>query len=188
MARVWDPASGKPIGRPMDKQSGVVVRINGVSFSPDGARVATASSVSAQVWDATTGAPIGRPLQQGERINSVKFSVDGARVVTASDDKTARVWDAATGTQIGQPMQHEGSVRSASFSPDGTRVATASDDKTARIWNAPPLAPNIIATACKMLGSNEDTTGLFTRYGIDVKDPICTGNEPAPDPSRMIDR
>jgi WD40 repeat protein len=188
MARVWDPASAKPIGRPMDKQSGVVVRINGVSFSPDGARVATASSVSAQVWDATTGAPIGRPLQQGERINSVKFSVDGARVVTASDDKTARVWDAATGTQIGQPMQHEGSVRSASFSPDGTRVATASDDKTARIWNAPPLAPNIIATACKMLGSNEDTTGLFTRYGIDVKDPICTGNEPAPDPSRMIDR
>ena len=45
---------------------------------------------------------------------------------------------------------------------------------------APPLAPNMIATACKMLGGNHDTAGLFTRYGIDVKDPICTGDEPAP--------
>jgi hypothetical protein len=39
-----------------------------------------------------------------------------------------------------------------------------------------------------MLGGNEDTTGLKERYGIDVKDPICTGEESAPDPSRMIDR
>jgi hypothetical protein len=52
---------------------------------------------------------------------------------------------------------------------------------------APPIAPDIVATACKMLGDH-DTAGLFTRDGIDVKDPICAGDGPAPDPSTMIDR
>ena len=65
---------------------------------------------------------------------------------------------------------------------------TASDDKTARVWKVPSIAPNIVATACKMLGSNHDTADLAIRYGIDVKDPICTPDVPAPDPSRMIDR
>ena len=84
-------------------------------------------------------------------------------------------------------MRHEDRVTNALFSPDGTRVVTASADKTARVWIAPPVAPDIVATACKML-LDHDTAALSTRYGIDVKDPICTGDEPAPDPSRMIDR
>jgi hypothetical protein len=33
-----------------------------------------------------------------------------------------------------------------------------------------------------MLGSNRDTVGFFTRYGIDVKDPICEPETPAPEP------
>jgi WD40 repeat protein len=160
----------------------------GVAFRPDNARVATASrDNAARVWDVATGAPIGEPLQHNDVVWSASFSPDGARVVTASGDKTARVWDAGTGAPIGKPLQHEGSVNSASFSPDGAKVVTASADKTARVWTAPPLAPNIVATACKMLGDH-DTANLSTRYGIDVKDPICTGEEPAPDPSYRIDR
>jgi hypothetical protein len=103
------------------------------------------------------------------------------RVVTASGDKTARVWDAATGAPIGKPLQHEGSVNSASFSPDGARVVTASTDKTARVWTGPPLAPNIVATACKMLGDH-DTANLSTRYGIDVKDRFVPGKNRHPTP------
>jgi WD40 repeat protein len=162
--------------------------VNRALFSPDGKRVVTASGdKTARVWDAATGAPIGRALQHDGLVWSASFSPDGVRVVTASGDKTARVWDAATGAPIGKPLQHEGSVNSASFSPDGARVVTASADKTARVWTGPPLAPNIVATACKMLGDH-DTANLSTRYGIDVNDPICTGEEPAPDTSYRIDR
>ena len=39
-----------------------------------------------------------------------------------------------------------------------------------------------------MLGRNQGIADLSTRYGVDVKDPICTPGEPAPDPTRMIDR
>src|SRR5205823_331959 len=95
--RVWDAASGKPIGEPM-KDDGV----NSAQFSPDGQRVVTASwDKTVRVWDAISGKPIGEPMKHDAGVNSAQFSPDGQRVVTASMDKTARVWDAASGKPIG---------------------------------------------------------------------------------------
>jgi hypothetical protein len=65
---------------------------------------------------------------------------------------------------------------------------TASADNTPQVWDVATAAPNIVATACKMLGRNHDTSSLLTRYSIEVKDPICAQDAPGPDPSRMIDR
>jgi hypothetical protein len=66
-----------------------------VAFSPDGRRVATASSdKTARGWDAATGLLIGHPLQHARAVVSVAFSPDGRRVATGSYDHTARVWDA----------------------------------------------------------------------------------------------
>ena len=132
-ARVWDAATGKPIGEPLRHE----VIVTSASFSPDGTRVVTASwDKTARVWDAATGKPIGEPLRHEGGVANASFSPDGTRVVTASWDKTARVWDAATGKPIGEPLRHEGEVNNASFSRDGTRVLTAIDDKTARVWDA----------------------------------------------------
>ena len=144
------------------------------------------ASNAARVWDAATGMPIGEPMRQVDVIKSEDLSRDGRRLVTASGG-VAQVWDAMTGAPIGQPMKHENTVTSAAFSPDGSRIVTSSSDKTARLWIAPPMAKDIVATACKML-ADRNPTELLTRYGMDVKDPICTGDEPAPDPLRMIDR
>jgi WD40 repeat protein len=183
-ARVWDAATGEPIGNPLRHLS----RVFSASFSPDGARVVTgAFDHTAQVWDAATGEPIGKPLRHGGGVDSAVFSPDGTRVLTASLDNTARVWDATRSVPIGDRLQHEGRVFTASFSPDGTRVVTVSVDKTARVWMAPTWPPNIIATACEMLGANHDTGGLADRYGVKIKDPICTADAPAPDPSLMIE-
>ena len=94
-ARLWDAASGKPIGEPMKHEDGVI----SAQFSPDGQRVVTASrDKTARLWDATSGKPIGEPMKHEGGVFSAQFSPDGQRVVTASWDKTARLWDAMTVT------------------------------------------------------------------------------------------
>ena len=131
--RLWDAASGKPIGEPMKHEGDV----NSAQFSPDGQRVVTASEDNtARLWDAVTGKSIGEPMKHEDDVHSAQFSPDGQRVVTASMDRTARLWDAASGKPIGEPMKHEGFVASAQFSPDGQRVVTASSDNTAQVWDA----------------------------------------------------
>ena len=106
-ARIWDAASGKPIGEPLRGHTGAVAS---AAFSPDGKRIVTASADNtARLWDAATGQPIGAPLTgHGNWVQRAAFSPDGKRVVTASWDKTARLWDAETGKQIGDPLKgHE---------------------------------------------------------------------------------
>jgi WD40 repeat protein len=182
-ARVWDAATGAPIGKPLEHEGAV----RNVAFGPDGARVVTTSNdKTVRVWDAATWLPIGEAVQHDHTVRSALFSPDGERILTAYY-KTAQVWDAKTGVPIGQPLRHEWEVRAAAFGPHGASVATLSDDNTVRVWRIPPVAPDIVATACRMLRNN-DPADLFTRYGVDVKDPICTGEEPAPDPLRMINR
>jgi dipeptidyl aminopeptidase/acylaminoacyl peptidase len=112
-------------------------RVYNAAFSPDGARIVTASAdKTARLWDAKTGASLAVLQGHTGRVYSAAFSPDGGRVVTASDDNTARLWDAKTGASLAVLQGHTGSISSAAFSPDGTHVVTASADKTARLWDA----------------------------------------------------
>ena len=64
-------------------------------FSPDGARVVTASyDRTARVWDAATGATLMTLRGHTDDLYCCAFSPDDSRVVPASADGTARVWDA----------------------------------------------------------------------------------------------
>jgi WD40 repeat protein len=115
--------------------------VTSAAFSPDGARIVTASADAmmfgdntARLWDGVTGAEIAVLRGHESSVNSAAFSPDGARIVTASADTTARLWDGVTGAEIAVLRGHEGEVNSAAFSPDDTRIVTASSDKTARIW------------------------------------------------------
>ncbi|KAG2340650.1 WD40 repeat-like protein [Suillus weaverae] len=134
--RLWDAATGHPVGEPLRGHTDCV---NSVSFSPDGTRIVTGSwDKTVRLWDAATGQAVGEPLRgHTHSVNSVSFSPDGTRIVTGSRDSTVRLWDAATGQPVGEPLRgHTHPVWSASFLPDGARIVTGSEDKTVRLWNA----------------------------------------------------
>ncbi|OUL33066.1 hypothetical protein BV372_17980, partial [Nostoc sp. T09] len=106
----------------------------GISFSPDGKTIATASSDNtARLWNLQ-----GQLLQEFKghqfSVNNVSFSPDGKTIVTASWDKTARLWN-LQGKLLQEFKGHQSYVLGISFSPDGKTIATASADKTARLWN-----------------------------------------------------
>jgi WD40 repeat protein len=108
--------------------------VSSASFSPDGARLVTASGNLVQVWDAATGLPLGEPLSHEKPVLQASFSPDGQRLATVSG-RAVQVWDAATGQPQGKPLGHQRRVVQASFSPDGQRLVTASGN-IVQVWDA----------------------------------------------------
>ena len=73
--------------------------VQGVAFSPDGTRIASASQDrSVKVWDAAMGEEVLTLKGHANRAFGVAFSPDGRRIASASVDGTVRVWDAREAT------------------------------------------------------------------------------------------
>jgi WD40 repeat protein/tetratricopeptide (TPR) repeat protein len=132
-ARLWEAATGRPLGTPMAHQGWV----QAVAYSSGGKTILTGSlDKTARLWDAATGRPLGTPMAHQNAVRAVAFSSDGKTVLTGSEDTTARLWGAATGWLLGTPMDHQNGVVAVAFSPDGKTVLTGSGDGTARLWDA----------------------------------------------------
>src|SRR5262249_3406474 len=138
--RVWDVASGQPLGPPirpfveiaqaaggpsetserLSPPLGVNNVVQDASIHPDGRRVAVAWATNAPLWDATPGdpAPAAMPHRTGA-VSSVEFSRDGRLVLTTCHDQTARIWDTETGKPVTPPLAQGPGPPQARFSPDG---------------------------------------------------------------------
>jgi len=111
--------------------------VTSVSYSPDGARIASGSrDNTVRVWDARSGAELAVLRGHEEMVASVSYSPDGARIASGSDDNTVRVWDARSGAELAVLRGHEEMVTSVSYSPDGSQIASGSWDNTVRVWDA----------------------------------------------------
>ncbi|MCX6153532.1 MAG: choice-of-anchor D domain-containing protein [Candidatus Kapabacteria bacterium] len=111
--------------------------VNVISWSPDGSRVATASSdKNSIIWNAEYGTIMFILKGHTQQITHISWSPDGSRVATASRDSTSIIWDASTGAKLFTLKGHTRFVNYVSWSPDGSRVATAGYDYTSIIWNA----------------------------------------------------
>jgi tetratricopeptide (TPR) repeat protein len=194
-ARLWDVATGKPIGPPLLHWTAV----GSVTFSPDGQTLLTGSfDKTARLWDAQTGRPIGQPLEHPDEVDSVAFSRDGKTILTGCGDHAARLWDTVTGQPIGPPMLH-GASRSrwlrAAFSPDG-RFVLANDLRTVRLWDVPAPLPDDVPRLAAWV---ETATGmeLDERGSIHVLERAVwlerrsrleqLGGPPPPDPASRLD-
>jgi WD40 repeat protein len=141
-----------------------------VAFSPDGQRIASASSdETVRIWDAVNGAELAVLVGHDERavirgFKCVAFSPDGRLIATGSYDETIRIWDGNSYAQLRVLRGHEDSIASVAFSPDSQRIVSTSSDKTVRVWDA------------------ENGTQLLAFYGH--KDDVNTANF-SPDGKRI---
>src|ERR1700685_1131354 len=72
--------------------------VNSVAFSPDGARLSTASEdKTARVWNATTGDLLYTLSGHTDAVFAAPFSPDGTKLATVSADLTPRLGAAGGG-------------------------------------------------------------------------------------------
>ncbi len=89
VAEIWDWSTGRHL-RTLAGHSGSVTR---AAFSPDGSRLATASTDgTVRVWDPSTGEQLLVLRGHDGRVSSVAFDRDGSRLASMSADGTVRVW------------------------------------------------------------------------------------------------
>ena len=113
--RVWDLATGSPVGEPLTGHTGWVGAVAVGELDGRPVVVTGGGDQTVRVWDLATGTPVGEPLTgHTGRVDAVAVAeLDGRPVVvTGSGDQTVRVWDLATGTPVGEPLTgHTGPVR-----------------------------------------------------------------------------
>jgi WD40 repeat protein len=136
--RLWETSTGREI-RTVRGQKG---QVEGVAFSPDGKRIASANGKTVTLWDRTTGQELLDLHGHSGNVVSVAFSPDGKRLASAGGNALVgqpgevKVWDASTGRDLLTLRGHTGRLFRVTFSPDGQRIASASWDRTIRLWDA----------------------------------------------------
>ena len=120
-------------------------RVEDLKFSPDGQRLAVATSVGIWLYDTETYAPHNLIAADKGGITAIAFSADSRRLAGGSGHYTLSVWDARSGRLlktfglekshpevVWEPMR----VVSVAFSPDGRSLMSfARYEDTLRVWD-----------------------------------------------------
>jgi WD40 repeat protein len=123
----------------LTRLTGHTTGISGLSFSPDGRRLA-ASGVdgSIAVWDFDAPPRLLHSLGAAP-VRRAVFSPDSAKVATIDDKKTVAVWDLTETPPARLPFARSGRVNDVAFQPGSGMLAVALDD--GQVLLADPKAP-----------------------------------------------
>jgi len=136
--KIWDVSSGKEL-RTITLQNFLSVGGNappgGVSYSPDGKRLAYNDINTTKIVDATSGAEILTLPPFKSATVDVVFSHDGTQLAVASQDGTMGIYESNTGKMLIEFPTSSAGIQRIAISPDGKRIASANGDG-AYVWDA----------------------------------------------------
>jgi len=109
--------------------------VHDVAWSPDGSRIAVASSDAVvRIFDASTGTLVRSIDGHRDWVLAVAWSPDGNRIATGSRDRTAKVFDASSGALLATYGRHDAPVRGILFQPTGAEMISAGDSQKWDRW------------------------------------------------------
>ncbi|MDE0683128.1 MAG: WD40 repeat domain-containing protein [Candidatus Poribacteria bacterium] len=100
-------------------------RIYDVKYTPDGTRLAVATTLGIWIYDATTYQPLHFFKKHENLVERIVFSPDGS--ILASEERFDKIhlWDVNTGKHK-YKLQHQGGIKHFDFSADGQTLVTLS--------------------------------------------------------------
>ncbi|MFE7713006.1 hypothetical protein ACFU6I_46470 [Streptomyces sp. NPDC057486] len=160
--RMWDLATGTPLGPPMTGHS---ERIHSVACTVLGGRPVAVTTGGGdgtmRVWDLATGTPLRQlTVSTGWVDAAACTNLDGRSVAMVTSGAIVRVWDLATGTALGHLTGRTGWVHAVACTVLGGRpVAVTGGDVAVRVWDlatgtalGPPMMGQhpgrVVAVAC----------------------------------------
>jgi WD40 repeat protein len=133
--KAWDVTTGQLTFTYLGHTS----EVRNVAFSPDGTRLASASSdQTVKVWSATTDGAGPRTMPVREKyILKLAFSPNGTRLASAGESGIVEICDVTTGQEL-LTLESRPGVRvwGVAFSRDGGRLASTGSDRTVTLWDA----------------------------------------------------
>jgi eukaryotic-like serine/threonine-protein kinase len=127
--RLWNTATGREVRRFHHKR-----RYNGLTYSPDGSRLAAWKWNGVNILDAETGKEISEVGRHFTPIQAIAFSPD-SKALACTDNTVVRIWEVSSGKSLGVLEGHKSWLQSVAFSPDGERLASAGSDRQVKLWD-----------------------------------------------------
>jgi WD40 repeat protein len=138
--RVWDLATGRPVGKP--RFGGVGTAGSGVAVGTlDGKTIAVSSGkYHAQVWDLATGQRLSELRSpHPTSVHTVAVgNLDGRTIAVSSGPDDIRMWDPATGELVREPLTYDGgwaSILAVGTLRGRTIAVVHRPDSTLRVWD-----------------------------------------------------
>ena len=107
-----------------------------IEYSPNGHRLAVASSIGIWIYNSYTFAEVALLTGHRGHVISVAFSGDSKKLVSGGDDGTVRLWDVRTGKLLHTITDVGRGVDDVAFSPDGKMFGSIHADEDIRLWDA----------------------------------------------------
>ena len=108
--------------------------IHEIKYSPDGTRLAVATSIGIWLYDTETLEEVTLITDKPRWAGSIAFNTTGERLVSGGG--AVRLWNAKTGEHLRTFTGHTSTIESVAFSPDDRTLASADRVGGVYLWNA----------------------------------------------------